>query len=299
MKEFANRPGHEAHDFLRLGALVLFLIFACNWLTALLPLALLNPAWQLGAIQSLHGLAFLPLIGTCLLLLDPKSEASSVRQQLGWIRRGCLMACLGFLFLMPLQASALWRLGTLVEVPANRTIATIAGARSEISSSNTLTELNAALSKLPGAPKLPPGFNQPLALVRQNMQQKLDADLKKLRTDQRMRINYRRLSDLMLLGKAVILDLAFAVFFGALAGLKAPRLPTKLGLLNPFKLLANSIESWDRAWASRRRAAEIARRPGPIELALKSLNKQLKYIQRQGNARRLAARTEGSRRSRR
>jgi hypothetical protein len=61
------------------------------------------------------------------------------------IRKGAGLACIGFLLLIPLQAAGTWRMGILAELPANRSIATIAAARSEIASSRDFSELGSAL----------------------------------------------------------------------------------------------------------------------------------------------------------
>jgi hypothetical protein len=97
----------------------------------------------------------------------------------------------------------------------------------------------------------------------------------------------------------VIIDLVFAVFFGAVAGFKAPRLPAKLALANPFPLIAKSNEKAERQGSARRRAAQISGQPGPIGRVIKTVDQQIKDMKRRRDAKRLAAKVAASRRSRR
>ncbi|MEI6031417.1 MAG: hypothetical protein WCQ20_09670 [Synechococcaceae cyanobacterium ELA739] len=299
VKDVAGRPLAKPVLLLKIAAFGLFVLFGCNLLASVLPPRLIDPAWQMALFSGLQSLSFLPLIGICLLLVGPDLQIGSSRHRLGWIRKASAVACIGYLWLIPLQASAMWRLGILAEVPANRTIASIAASRAEIGSSRTLGELNTALAKLPGAPKLPPGFNQPLDPIRQSMQQKLGSDLEKLRADQQQRISGRRIPELLVFTKSVIIDLVFAVFFGAVAGFKAPRLPAKLALANPFPLIAKSNEKAERQGSARRRAAQISGQPGPIGRVIKTVDQQIKDMKRRRDAKRLAAKVAASRRSRR
>ena len=298
MKDLSGRLQQEPSIILRCAALGLYVLFVCNLLGGILPLRLIDPAWQLGAIRSLETLAFLPLIATCLILLGSDLKGT-VTRQLGLIRRGAALACIGFLLLIPLQVTAMWRLGILVELPASRTIATISSARSEIGSSQNLAELNAGLAKLPGAPKLPPGFNQPLATIRQDMQRKLGADLEKLRSDQQQRVTARKFSEVFVFIRGLILDLVLASFFGMVAGFTLPRIKVMRSLLNPFSLISKRIESMDRQVSAKRRAARIAGQPNPVGQAFTAVSRWFERSGRRRHAKRQADKAAAARRSRR
>ena len=298
MQKLYGRSTEQTTKLLRLAGLGLYVLFGCNVLSGILPIRLIDAGWQLNAIQSLQNLAFLPLIGTCLLLLGADADDTGSGQRLGLIRKGAGLACIGFLLLIPLQAAGTWRLGILAEVPANRTIATIAAARSEIASSRDLSELGTALLKLPGAPKLPPGFNTPLAQVRQSMEQKLATDLDNLRNSQQQRIAQRRLPELLLFCRTLIINLVFATVFGAIAGFTLPRPRFALKLANPFTQLSIWIENWERRREAQRRSFQVSGTKGPLDSIVKGIQSRLKHMQRRGEARRLAARTESSRRQR-
>ena len=292
MDEIFDRQPSELSRILKLAGFGLYILFACNLLSSMLPLRLIEPAWQMTSITALQNFAFLPLIGTCALLLAIDPEQSATDQGAMLIRRACGFACVGFLLLIPLQASAMWRMGVLAEIPAERMVGTIAAVRSEIASSQNLTELNTALVKLPGAPKLPPGFNQPLAKVRQSMLSKLGDDLAKLRASQNQRLAGRRVTEVLLFARTVIVDLVFAIFFGAVAGFTPPRLPTGLALANPFSPNSWENDNWERrSWAEPRGG-----RPGAAQLLLRAIRERLTTLQRRGDARRLAAKTEAAHR---
>ena len=299
MKETSSRRPSERFRILKIAGLALYVLFACNLLSSILPLRLIEPSWQLSAITALQNFAFLPLIGTCVLLLGIDLEVGATGQRPVLIRRASAFACIGFLLLLPLQASAMWRLGTLVDIPAERLIGTIAAARSEIASSQNLDELNTALVKLPGAPKLPPGFNQPLVKVRQSMLTKLGDDLAKLRDSQTQRVTQRRVTELLLFTRTIIVDLVFAIFFGAVAGFSPPQLPLWLILANPFTLISERLEDWQRQSSAKRRPARVSGPSGPVQVVLEAIRGQLKFQQRRGDARRQGAKSEASRRSRR
>ncbi|MCX5948331.1 MAG: hypothetical protein NTY67_09180 [Cyanobacteria bacterium] len=274
------------------------MLFACNVLSGILPIRLIDAGWQLNAIQSLQNLAFLPLLGTCLLLLGADPDDTGSGQRLGLIRKGAGLACIGFLLLIPLQAAGTWRLGILAEVPANRTISTIAAARSEIASSRDFSELGTSLLKLPGAPKLPPGFNQPLSKVRQGMERRLATDLENLRNSQQQRIAQRRLPELLLFCRTLIINLVFATVFGAIAGFTLSRPRFALKLANPFTQLSIWIENSERRREAQRRSFQVSGTKGPLDSIVKGIQSRLKHMQRRGEARRLASRTESSRRQR-
>jgi hypothetical protein len=299
VKKMYGRSPEQTIKLLRLSGLGLYVLFACNVLSGILPIRLIDAGWQLNAIQSLQNLAFLPLLGTCLLLLGADPDDTGSGQRLGLIRKGAGLACIGFLLLIPLQAAGTWRMGILAEVPANRTISTIAAARSEIASSRDFSELGRSLLKLPGAPKLPPGFNQPLSKVRQGMEKRLATDLENLRNSQQQRIAQRRLPELLLFCRTLIINLVFATVFGAIAGFTLPRPRFALKLANPFTQLSIWIENWERRRAAKRHSLQVSSAKGPLDSIVRGLQSRLRYLQRRGEARRLAARTESSRRERR
>ncbi|MFN7898095.1 MAG: hypothetical protein ACK5N0_00325 [Synechococcaceae cyanobacterium] len=82
----------------------------------MLPPAILNPAWQLRLAAGLIGSAFLPLLGLCLFHLWrvlPYADSQPRRFLMNFtviLKRLAVLATLGFLLLLPLQARAGWEL---------------------------------------------------------------------------------------------------------------------------------------------------------------------------------------------
>lgn len=98
-------------DFLSVLAFCLFGVFAVTATASALPLQLLDPSWQLRLSSSLidNGpIAALGVVTAWLaLILAPSSGPCSNR--LRAIRRWAMAAALGYLLLIPLQATAAWR----------------------------------------------------------------------------------------------------------------------------------------------------------------------------------------------
>ncbi len=100
---------------------------------------------------------------------QPLIEAFWLRtRQLAWI------ACLGDLLLIPLQASALIRLGSLMEQPGQQRIERLHTIRDAIARGRDRETINQALRDLPGSPQIPAGFNRSLDEFRQDSSRQLD-----------------------------------------------------------------------------------------------------------------------------
>ena len=87
------------------GLIGLFFAFL---LKLLLPVALLQPAWQLQLATALRTTGLFPLLGAVLLLLAQllRSQSRSLAGQVLWVRRLAFAAAIGFLLLIPLQTNA-------------------------------------------------------------------------------------------------------------------------------------------------------------------------------------------------
>lgn len=231
---------------LRIAAFCLYGVFLTSVVPLFLPPRLLDPAWQLLAINTLFTASPFPLLATCCLLLgrspDPRAVLTS-RMLQGGMRLAARLASIGFVLLVPLQISALWRVSILAEVPANRLISTLTSARTEIQSSLTLAELNTALAKLPGNPKLPANFNLPIPDFQKATIQRLSQDLAIQKQQQSQRIRNRRLVDAFNLAKNAVLAALLSVFFAAAAGvpIRRPAQPQLKGF-QPFKTLRAALE---------------------------------------------------------
>jgi hypothetical protein len=93
-------------DSLQWLSFALILVFLAQIITALFPIALLQPEWMVRFSGSLRGIASLPLMALGLIMLanmiDDKVMPSSSHLQL--LRRIASLAAIGFLLLIPLQS---------------------------------------------------------------------------------------------------------------------------------------------------------------------------------------------------
>jgi hypothetical protein len=157
---------------LGLLALVFVLLFALQLAAVLFPLQLLDPAWQWQISNALINAAPIPLLALTLLLiachLDPSDPLLRQRQRL--FRQLAVAASLGFLLLLPLQLSAGLRQQNAVGsaqmqrfVGAEKRLAQL---RQLMARARSNTELNTSLLKLSGPVLSPADLNQPLPLLK-------------------------------------------------------------------------------------------------------------------------------------
>lgn len=153
-------------QYLGFGLIGLFFAFL---LKLVLPLAILQPSWQLQWANALRTTAIFPLLGAVMLLLAQllRPTSASLSAQLLWVRRLAVAAAIGFLLLVPLQIHAgllLLGAGNNSELAALRQVKEVG---EEIRRANTEAAMRLALSRLPGAPAQIQGtFTKPLDQVR-------------------------------------------------------------------------------------------------------------------------------------
>lgn len=154
------------------AASCLFVVFAITALTLLLPLDPTNPTWQLRLVGGVIQAAPLALLGFLLLHgaahLDP--ERSCYAQRLATGRQRALAAALGFVLLVPLQATALWKLFTAdADQLAQRrasTEATFEALRSAVGGASTPKELQREMRVLRGPAISDQQLDQPISALR-------------------------------------------------------------------------------------------------------------------------------------
>lgn len=94
---------------------VLFIVFVISLVGLLTPPSLLNAAWQLRLVSTLVSYAYLPLLALVLIDISGRlgSQTDVMQGSTGGIPRNvarwAVLASLGFVLLVPLNASALWR----------------------------------------------------------------------------------------------------------------------------------------------------------------------------------------------
>lgn len=209
----------DAGLLLALSGLALFGVFLSGLLGLLLSPRLLDPAWQVRLGELLVGSSPFALLGSCLLLLGACLEPQQLWIETLWQRTRQLawIACLGYLLLIPLQASALWQMGQRVERPVRLQIARLQSSLQAIEQSRSFAELNQALRGLPGSPQLPAGLQQPLASVRANASTGLRDRLSQVDSQQRAASRNRRVSELLLLIRLGGISAMLSGVFAAIA----------------------------------------------------------------------------------
>lgn len=202
----------------------LFGLFVAFLLKLVLPVELLQPAWQLKFANALRTTALFPLLGAVLLLLAQlfRSQSTRMADQLQWMRRLAFLAAIGFLLLIPLQTHAGLKLlgdGNSVELRAMRQVKQVA---EEIRLAKSEAAMKRAISQLPGAPaQIQGAFTKPLNQVRAVVLDQLQPQIQ--RADYRL----SELRKLRLQGGLLgwitdgLAALALAVCFAAIGQLKS------------------------------------------------------------------------------
>ena len=202
------------------GLIGLFLAFL---LKSVLPLAILQPSWQLQWANALRTTAIFPLLGAVLLLLAQflRPTSTSLAAQLLWVRRLAAVAAIGFMLLIPLQIHAglsLLGAGNNRELAALRQVKAVG---EEIRRANTEAAMRLALSHLPGAPAQIQGtFTRSIEQVRSVVLDQLQPQIQ--RADLRLAElrSLRLQSDLLGWITDGLAALALAVCFSALGQLQ-------------------------------------------------------------------------------
>lgn len=141
-----------------LGLLVVFLVTLA---TTLLPLRLMEPAWQLQTSANLINNGSVALLGMLLIALAAwlAPDDNRLRQRNTLVRRLALAAVVGYLLLIPLQTLALWRGINQGKQELSRqrkaAEARIEAIAKAVDTAKTPEELQSQLQGLPGAPSLP------------------------------------------------------------------------------------------------------------------------------------------------
>jgi len=179
---FGLDPGRLSR-MLGVVANVLLVIFLAAMLRNILPLQLLVPTWQLRFSGALIDNALYPLLALVLLNLAAFLDREDRRLQARYeaFSRWAIPVALGFLLLIPLQASATWSgvdSASQTQQEQRRTIQNqFAAVRLVINSARTSADLRSGLEGLQGQAITDKGgtdFSQPLPQLRQTLLKRLD-----------------------------------------------------------------------------------------------------------------------------
>jgi hypothetical protein len=152
-------------------------IFLATVIVRAWPLKILDSQWQLGFAAELINNASLALVGALLtplaLAFHPGSE--KLRARRNTFRRLALAAAIGFLLLIPLQASAGWRLYRTVtstaEQQSSQSARKLTELRQAIATASSPQEIQAKLNQLvgPSAGLTPIQLRTPIDQLRQQL----------------------------------------------------------------------------------------------------------------------------------
>ncbi|MCP9786156.1 hypothetical protein [Cyanobium sp. N5-Cardenillas] len=150
----SSRGAAVLADRLSVLAMALFVIYGVRVVAIAIPLRPLDTLWQLDVISALISAAAIPLLGLALLhlaaYLNPDDSALVRRRDA--LARWAILAVLGFLLLIPVQAYASWSAVSTARTTlttqlttANRNFALV---REAISAATSLQDLQARLQSL-------------------------------------------------------------------------------------------------------------------------------------------------------
>ena len=210
----------------------LFGLFVAFLLKLVLPVALLQPAWQLQLANALRTTAIFPLLGAVLLAQLLRSQSRSLAGQVLWVRRLAFLAALGFLLLIPLQTSAGIKLlgaGNSGELRALRQVKAVA---EEIRVANSEASMKLAISRLPGAPaEIQGSFTKPIDVVRSVVLDQLQPQIERADTRLAELRKLRLQGGLLGWSSDGLAALALAACFGAIGQLGPERSSLLLSVL--------------------------------------------------------------------
>ena len=140
-------------DSLQWLSFTLVLVFLAQIITALFPIALLQPEWMVRFSSSLRSIASLPLMALGLIMLanmiDDKVMPSSSHLQL--LRRIASLAAIGFLLLIPLQTYGSV-VGIRSQLQQNQAqLNSLTSAAELVQSASNEPQLRDAIRAIPGA----------------------------------------------------------------------------------------------------------------------------------------------------
>lgn len=217
-------------DVLQWVGYALILVFFAQVISALYPIALLQPQWIVRASAALRGTASLPLLGTALILLANMIDDSVLpsSRQVVQFRRIATIATLGFLLLIPLQSFATVRSINNQAQERQAELNRVIAAADQLKKATTEQELRDAIRAIPGGEQV---ANRPLGA---NVQIIKSALLKRIQPSVKQAENQLQESKsqafqniIVPLFRDALTCLAYAIGFGGM-GYNPPGKPTPL-----------------------------------------------------------------------
>lgn len=214
-----RRDGDLA-QLLSLSGLCLLGVFVVTVAWETWPVQLLQPQWVLRLCGSLRGGASFPLVGAGLLLIGRYLDNGSKK---AWnritrqVRALAILASLGFLLLIPLQAYGLWGLAQAEDQQDRISIDRLTGITKAIAAANSEAALREAISGLPGAAGLASTpLQEPPGQVRQRLLAELTPQINQLQLKLGQRRRARLQRALVTGSRDSLICLLYAVPFAAI-----------------------------------------------------------------------------------
>jgi hypothetical protein len=220
----------QAADSLQWIAYALILVFLAQVITAIFPIALIQPEWMVRFSGALRGTASLPLLALGLFMLanTMDGDVSPSSKQINWMRRLATLAALGFLLLIPLQSY-----GTVKAINAQveerqAELKKVLAAVPEIQKAQTEAELRRAITTIPGGEQLasrPLGGDVPT--VRDFLLKRIRSTVNRLENQLKENQDQAIQRILLPLSRDGLISLAYAIGFAGMGFNKFGR-PTPL-----------------------------------------------------------------------
>lgn len=217
--EKARFSSRQAADSLQWIAYALILVFLAQVLTAIYPIALIQPEWMLRFSGALRGTASLPLLALGLFMLanTMDGDVSPSSKQINWMRRFATLAALGFLFLIPLQSY-----GTVKAINAQVEerqveLKKVLAAVPLIKKAETESELRQAILTMPGGEQLarrPLGGEVPT--VRNFLLERIQSTVNRLENELKENKDKALQRIILPLSRDGLISLAYAIGFAGM-----------------------------------------------------------------------------------
>ena len=173
----------EAAKILLWAGIALILVFVFSVLFAAYPVALANPQWRLELCGQLRGGASFPLVGALMMLiaLQLDSQLPPLAQWLRLFRRLCLLAALGYLWLIPLQTQAAFGVAQGATSQERLALKGLSRTIQAVRNADTEEKLRQAIGALPGAPPMRDrSFGDRFPSVRARLLEQLEPQLRRI-----------------------------------------------------------------------------------------------------------------------
>jgi hypothetical protein len=231
----------------RVGILILA-VFVITIVGVVIPPRVLDPAWQLRVIAALVGNGTIPLVGFLLLPIAVVIDPANRRLQALWhkLRTWALLPVIGYALCIPLQGVAISRGLQNAALQQNRQLsaanARITELRSALQQSKTTAELGDRLKQMKAPLLSPAALNQPLPVLRREM----ESSLRIAETQLRQNAPRLPLASIWALVQNGIREMLTSLLYALAFACVAYRPATPLSLL----------EEWRAAWSNGRRRAK-------------------------------------------